>query len=445
MKFRELLSLYKKGELPEKEKPIVEEEIDKFEALSDYVYSEVKNNDFVLNREFELNDGGLKVDADGVELAESEPSKSDRVHTFKSDGANSSNSDEEDFTKSIQRQIRKAFTKMGLIVLVAAVIITLLIQFILPPVVSLFYYNPAKEIPQDADYNGDENYKMHQIDMDFRVYAELNLPMENRDNVTATPLGYGKYNLVFGTAWQSAYDKEKPAVSGELVRDELKLYLPDAFRHSYQGFAYTSDLSYGEIDENGKEITIKEEQAISEEMKTFVEDDLSAYDNNKMLKVNISFKDPIDFETMKKLEEKYEIAHAWYAVVCRDKYNPDLYIDRDLGFSLTYSGGYEGYKYSEYPNLFNDWDDNSDDLKTHFMSMLKYLSDREDFLKIFSENETDSYGSSLTDMYKSAYKYVEKNGLEIYGCYAFISKKDLLKMIENDDAYLVRFMEFGQQ
>ena len=46
------------------------------------------------------------------------------------------------FIKEIQRSIRKAFIKMGMIVGAAVLVVVLCAVFILPKVVSKFYYDP---------------------------------------------------------------------------------------------------------------------------------------------------------------------------------------------------------------------------------------------------------------------------------------------------------------
>lgn len=422
MKFRELLNLYKKDQLPEKEKPIVEEEIDKFEALSDYVYSEVKNEDLSLDSDLKSNNKDT--------LSEGDASTSE---------ARTSTSTEEDFTRNIQRQIRKAFMKMGVIVLIAILIILLFVQLVLPPIVSSFYYNPAKIVNLHVDE--DPDYNISKMALDFRVFSDLTMPMENRTAVLATPKGYGKYDLSFTWTWQSSYDKEKPSVSGQLVRDNLTLSIPDFIKPSYSRFTYTDNVSTHEELEDGTTIVIPQEQELAEEMKYFVEEDLKAIDDDKMLKVAISFKEPISFNQAKKIEDKYDLAQTWYAVATSDK-GEEGSSNCDFGFALAHGGYFPIEENAKYPHLFNDIDTNADAVNQHFISMLKYMSEQKDF---FSMLEKSGFSLSHIGLYEDAYKYVKKNGVNIYGCAAFVDKKTILKMIENDDAYLVRFMEPGQQ
>ena len=58
--------------------------------------------------------------------------------------------------------------------------------------------------------------------------------------------------------------------------------------------------------------------------------------------------------------------------------------------------------------------------KTHFSSLLRYLSDQETFLKIMEED-----GQNL---YKDAAEYVEENPLMIYGFMTVADKEALLKL-----------------
>lgn len=422
MKFRDLLDLYKKGELPEMEKPAVEEEIDKFEALSDYVFSEVAETETSDMSDFNGINGAGNVGIGGK------------------DATVSQSSDEEDFSKSIKKHIRRAFTKMGIIVLVTVLIVILLVQLVLPPIVSTFYYNPAKKtniVPGDED----GYYTAQQMDMDFRVFADLNMPLENRTYVMATPLGYGKYNLSFTWTWQSSYDIEKPAVSGQLVRDQLTLSIPNFIGTSHSKFIYSDNVSSHQVLEDGTTVLIPKDEEIAEELKYFSKEELKPFDDDKMLKVAISFKDPISFDEMKRLEDKYELTQAWYAVVVRDIDEEGMSYN-DLGFSLTTTDLFHGFDDSNYPNLFSDVDKDTAATKQHFISMLKYMSDQKDFLSMLEES---GFGMADRNVYERAYEYIEKNGFSIYGCATFASKKSLLKMIDNDDAGLVRFMEPGQQ
>ncbi len=413
MTFRELLKLYKKGELTDKEKPMVESEIDKFEALSDYVFSDVQD-------ESTLESGS---------------------DTDQNPNPQQETPDEAAFTKTIKKQIHNAFVRMGIIILAVLIVFVLFFQFALSPIVDSFYYDPAKETTIKPFSNDDGFYKVQQMEKDFQVFADLNMPMENRTHVQATPLGYGKYNLSVIAEGQSSYDEAKPSISGQLVRDRLTFSIPDFIDSdlSYTNFAYLDNSSVV-IETKEGPYTVPKDREYAKEMRYFVNDELKDYGDDEMLKVAISFKDPITFTNMNKLIDKYDIEQVWYAVAT-SRQNGEQ--QRDLGFSLAYGSWFYGYEDPEYPNLFYQPDKDDTAVKQHFMSMLKYMSDQKEFLSILNGPE---YGTNeyYADMYSNAYKYVEKNDFKLYGCVAFVQKKSLVDMIENKDAHLVRFYDSGQ-
>ena len=130
MRYRELLELYKKGELTEQEAEKVRTDIERQEAITDYLLEVDEVFDLSLSEDF-LKERTLSVS--------------------------------EDFVKVINRSIRKAFRKLGVIILVMALIMILFIQFALPQIVSLFYYNPGKIISEE------EYRTTKQIELDMAI------------------------------------------------------------------------------------------------------------------------------------------------------------------------------------------------------------------------------------------------------------------------------------
>lgn len=61
----------------------------------------------------------------------------------------------------------------------------------------------------------------------------------------------------------------------------------------------------------------------------------------------------------------------------------------------------------------------------HFISLLKYVNDRNYAVKALENN------SLQRDYYKNALNYVEKNGINIYGALVYGEAKDLLEFISN--------------
>ena len=149
MTYRELLELYKHGKLEENKKHEVESDIERQEAISDYLF----DRDAV--------DNDIFSDDKNLDDAESE----------------------NDFVKMINSSIRKAFVKMGMTILVIAVAVMLFVVFALPNVVSQFYYNPGRDIGSETN----------QMSLDMSAYTELRIPGYYRNNVMVSDEGYGDY------------------------------------------------------------------------------------------------------------------------------------------------------------------------------------------------------------------------------------------------------------
>ena len=146
MKYRKLLELYKAGQLTETQSRTIEDDIEKQEAISEY-------------------------------LAEAEEALEIELPEISEDSSAS------DFAKEIQRSIRKAFLKLGIVILSLTLIITLFIQFALPDIVSSFYYQPDQIIGKT------EFSETNRISSDIAVYTELAIPGYQRDTVRVTDRG----------------------------------------------------------------------------------------------------------------------------------------------------------------------------------------------------------------------------------------------------------------
>ena len=164
MKYHELLELYKKKELSEEQREMVEQDIERYEAISEYLFEKEEENI--------LQDSGEIQYESGMQLTKKEKNAAD------------------DFTKRVNRAIRRAFLKMGAAVCAVTLVVVLLILFVLPNIVSNFYYDPGR-IVSENNYGGTTN----QMSLDLAVYTELALPGTYRDDVQAEDRGYGNYDI----------------------------------------------------------------------------------------------------------------------------------------------------------------------------------------------------------------------------------------------------------
>ena len=112
MTFRELLNLYRSGELSPEQTREVEEAIDREDALLEYL----SERDALPELE---------------ERADAAPNNAD-------------SETEKKFQRELKRSIRRAFVKLGVTVGAVLLAILLLAQFVLPQVIDRFYYDPGQ-------------------------------------------------------------------------------------------------------------------------------------------------------------------------------------------------------------------------------------------------------------------------------------------------------------
>ena len=190
-----LLKRYKEGKLTEELAKKVEEEIEKQEAISDYLVDQME-------QEWESED--VIAPKTGQDSGKSEDKS-------------------EDITKLINQAIHRAFVKMGVIVLALSIAVILFVSFGLSPLVSSFYYNPGETVVKDSYGNN-----MNQMSVDFGVYSELTMPGKHRENVIVSSRGYGKYDIqCVQNLLSSGYTSEN--MGGQIEKGKLIWYDSNTF------------------------------------------------------------------------------------------------------------------------------------------------------------------------------------------------------------------------
>ena len=130
MKYHELLELYKKKELGEEQRRMVEQDLERHEAISEYLFEKEEENI--------LQGSGQIPEESEIQPVGKEKNAAD------------------DFTKRVNRAIRRAFLKMGAAVCAVTLVIVLLVLFVLPDIVSAFYYDPGRVVGNDGTGGGRE-------------------------------------------------------------------------------------------------------------------------------------------------------------------------------------------------------------------------------------------------------------------------------------------------
>lgn len=443
MTYRELLKLYKQGKLEDSTKKQIEAEIEKQDAISEFLYEEGAIPDFSdleSGRDYfdDLNDKKQWTERQNSKTEDNVEKQSENRIIEKSKSAGDSRNQQEDefnrqFIKEIQRFIRRAFIKMGLAVGVVVLAVVLCAVFILPKVVSKFYYDPNEVA---GKY---EEMTTTRMELDMSVYSELFLPGNHRDQVNAVSRGYGEYDIVIPQT--SSWTGKFTSVSGRLVRGKLTLYDNNVLSRPIMQFYIPGDETAWEaweVDENGKETKMDTEarkQASIQDSKEAIE----AYNDNDWYLAYVSINDIMDYkdfiEWFQNLSDQKELEWGtlWCAVHTEDK---DGYcVEPNIGFCPLPSGMSMSWDRETYPYL--SLLDNSDSydrveandeetMQTHVISMLSYIQDHDEILSMMGQT-TDS-----PDRYQDMINYVKKNGLKIHGFAVSAKKKTLLELYKQD-------------
>lgn len=134
MSYREKLEKYKKNQLPEEEKKKVEDEIEKAEAINEYLADKLEEE--LIEDDEAFQDGNEE-------------------NTFREEKDSRMEEKEAQFEEYVKKSIHRIFRKISVGTGAVLFVALLFVQFGLSPLVSLFYYNPAKQIKVKMESDGD--------------------------------------------------------------------------------------------------------------------------------------------------------------------------------------------------------------------------------------------------------------------------------------------------
>ena len=432
MTYRELLQLYKQGKLDMEKKKQVEAEIEKQDAISEFLYEEGDIPDF---SDLENGEDCFNNLDDKNQKAEWQDSKIDGNIEKRQGNLQSKREDDfnEQFMKEIRHSIRKAFIKMGTIVGAVVLIFVLCAVFILPKAVSKFYYDPNEAA---GAYEGMITTRMS---LDLSVYSELFLPGNYRDQVNAVSRGYGEYDIVIPQTY--TWTGKFTSVSGRLVRGKLTLYDNNILSRPALMFYLPGDENAWEAwetDENGKETKVDTE-ARKQESIQYSKEEISGYNDNDWYTAYVSINELMDYKDFidwfEKISDKKDLewGNLWCAVHTEEE---DGYCgEPNIGFCPYASGSGMSWDKDKYPYLslldnadaYNEAEvTDADAMQTHFTSMLSYMQDHDDILSMMGQS------TDYQEDYQNMIDYVKKSGLKIHGFAISTKKKTLLELYKED-------------
>ena len=416
MKYHELLELYKKKELGEEQREMVERDIERHEAISEYLF-EMEEAD-ILQDPAEMPEGSeIKVKTAGKERDTAD-----------------------DFTKRVNRAIRRAFLKMGAAVCAVTLVVVLLILFVLPNIVSNFYYDPGR-IVSENNYGGTTN----QMSLDLAVYTELALPGTYRDDVQVEDRGYGNYNI---TIYQSvSRSGEFHHVAGRVEKDTLRLYDPNLFNISasnafgwfQMNMDYDGTLTQLAENSQGDLFYTPESNEQSAEY-------LNLLDDNKYYLAYVTLDKILSYDDFISFTENYSEQTADIWCVPRTAEDSHMPVGRpaNLGFYIQRAqSSMLEWDREKYPDLIlwsfddlSEWDEAEEKIKDetfaaeHFAVMLDYMSEQDEFLGMMGERAGEKYAEAAD--------YIRENGLQVYGFACVADKETLLEMNGEEAVFGIR-------
>lgn len=373
MTYRELLKLYKTGQLDEDTRRKVEEDVEKQEAISEYLFEE---------DEIPTLEEALPMDG--------EPEGEDR------------------FTAQIQKTIRRTFIKLGVTVGAVVMVAVLAVLFVLPKAVDHLYYDPTESL---EGVTPDGDWVQPRIYTDLAVWTELFVPSDYRTNAVVEPLGYGKYDITISNTWGGNHASN--AVRGMLTRNRMTIYDPGAFNRDRAVFRVP-------------EKTEEEVEYWRDFSFQIAEEDM---DDDTFYTAYFILSEPTDYET---LSEWCMVNHLWnrlwFKVDTGD--GPDVW--GGLGFCAGSVDGSRLLRYNEekYPELGSGillgWEGDPERAKTHFLNLLAYTKDNPEFARAMG-----TMNEQMEAILDQTAEHVEKNGLKLRG-FSVVGKKADILAVKDD-------------
>lgn len=410
MKYRELLELYKQGKLEEEKAQQLAADIERHEAISEYLFDEE-----VPEVEALLQDGKNAISESSV-----------RIRRVNGDDTENYNTTDLKFARMIHRSIRRAFVKLGVTVIAIVAAGLLFVQFALPEIVDSMYYQPDKVVEGD--------FPTKQFDLDISVYTEMFVPNQHRMSTMVESDQFGKYDIIVNQSY--SINRTFVDVVGKIDKGEITFYnhnvlLPptgNAFAWSAGGLDPDQSLSE-QIPAGSNRVYCASGEP--EYAKTLIEDldEKTYYNAFVTLDRIMDYEEFIDFIS--------NTEHKGTGVWCAPVVSEDSYNWRNVGFfydppSLS-SNNWNNEKYPELTLWYPEKEDRLDmtqeeNALTHFTSMLSYLNDQEQFSKMMHLESMDFEGMKT---------YVEENGLKIYGYLTFADKETMLGLMEEEEVYTI--------
>lgn len=318
--------------------------------------------------------------------------------------------EEAELGRKISKAIVRKFRKYMIGAVAAAVCIVPILLAGISPLLDWIYYNPDQS-EEYADEESDSVIVMNPFVTDMSVYMELFFGDKGFVGISLWREGYGRYTIDVRTQ----IDGEETSHMLELVRDHLYRNDLNWNCSDFPSNAFTYYQDRGKSCSMGKEDAVRKLEEIPEAMK---------------IRAAVSFDGLKSMEELVDFMEQYDTQYLYCPVAAEGV--------RYWGFSPV-KRGYDyvqTYDPEEYPYLDLSQYKESEGKFTlaevyekHVESMIRYLMDQEDFLKIFEGGAPGGKNYLLTGEYAETLAYIREHGVKSYGTVVYATKQELLKIL----------------
>ena len=397
MKYRELLELYKKGQLDEKTKEMIENDIEKQDSISDYLFE----NSTIPGQEKFMN-----MEEDNMVQSDYSEKMKDEV---------------DEFPKMIKHSIRRAFVKAGIITGGIILAIVMFVMFALPRIIDSIYYNPTELVKEKAE----GAVETERLSLDFATYSELFLPGKYRCKTISTGRGYGCYdiNIIQTYSFNGIFRN----VAGKIEKNNIIFY--DSNSLSFPtGNALDCNVAGVDDDYEGYGAAGDWDNA---------KKSLNDLDDSKIYTAYVTFDTVLNYNEFVNWCTENDERPDWMAL-CQQKKSEDgkyQYAANNI-IGCMYSGCASALNYDEkeYPYLTafstdtttsdeKDWIVSEEVMRMHASSLMRYLSDQKEFCEMMGIDTEE-----LSEMEKN----ISSNGLNIYGYVICADKEEILNMVDKE-------------
>ena len=388
MNYKELLDRYKKGEVTEEERQLIELELEKQEAFDEYILD-------TFDEEF-----NIVAELSSNEIHDTETTR---------------------LKKSVNNKLRKVILASVSIVMVLLISVFLIIS----PLIDSLYYNPNEITVGTVD---------NDISFDIYAISELNMPGLNPSTVSVEKQGFGEYNVMY--SYINVFNDESYDVNHKIKRNKIT----------------SSHWDYGLKSSMFQSIRNPEFYNINfEDRKKKVLDHIKNLNPISYVSVEILFENDLSMEELYNLELKYpKVEFEWAGIrtnsstensneligiqlmnskrgsilkgddQIKDKYPAFFMIDW-----LVKPIGWQGVAYSMEAQAYEH----------HYINILEYVRDREEAIKVLEQRD------GKDEFYQSALNFAKENGVKAYGVLAFGESKDLIEIADNK---IIKGLNFNQ-